>query len=54
VLADAAHTPFRSQVADIVVINASLHHCDDMGAVLREARGWSSPAACSSPTTTRN
>jgi ubiquinone/menaquinone biosynthesis C-methylase UbiE len=37
VLADAAHTPFRSEVADIVVINASLHHCDDMGAVLREA-----------------
>lgn len=36
VLADAAHTPFRSQVADIVAINASLHHCDDMGAVLRE------------------
>jgi SAM-dependent methyltransferase len=36
VLADAAHTPFRSEVADIVVINASLHHCDDMDAVLRE------------------
>ncbi len=36
VLADAAHTPFRSQVADIVAINASLHHCDDMAAVLRE------------------
>jgi len=36
VLADAAHTPFRSGVADIVVINASLHHCDDMDAVLRE------------------
>ncbi|WP_422086706.1 class I SAM-dependent methyltransferase [Variovorax sp.] len=36
VLADAAHTPFRSRVADIVAINASLHHCDDMKAVLRE------------------
>lgn len=36
VMADAAHTPFRSGVADIVVINASLHHCDDMQAVLRE------------------
>lgn len=36
VRADAAHTPFRSEVADIVVINASLHHCDDMAAVLRE------------------
>ncbi|SOD28133.1 Methyltransferase domain-containing protein [Variovorax sp. YR752] len=36
VLADAAHTPFRSHVADIVAINASLHHCDDMKAVLQE------------------
>lgn len=36
VRADAAQTPFRSDVADIVVINASLHHCDDMEAVLRE------------------
>ncbi|MDP9600976.1 UNVERIFIED_ORG: ubiquinone/menaquinone biosynthesis C-methylase UbiE [Variovorax paradoxus] len=36
VLADAAHTPFRSQVADIVAINATLHHCDDMKAVLEE------------------
>jgi len=36
VLADAAKTPFRSNVADIVAINASLHHCDDMAAVLRE------------------
>jgi ubiquinone/menaquinone biosynthesis C-methylase UbiE len=36
VLADAAHTPFRSGIADIVAINASLHHCDDMDAVLRE------------------
>ncbi|HEX7865349.1 MAG TPA: class I SAM-dependent methyltransferase [Variovorax sp.] len=36
VLADVAHTPFRSQVADIVAINATLHHCDDMKAVLRE------------------
>lgn len=36
VLADVAHTPFRPQVADIVTINATLHHCDDMQAVLRE------------------
>lgn len=36
VLADAAHTPFQSGIADIVAINASLHHCDDMAAVLRE------------------
>lgn len=35
-LADAAYTPFESCIADIVAINASLHHCDDMGAVLRE------------------
>lgn len=34
--ADAARTPFKAQVADLVVINASLHHCDDMAAVLRE------------------
>jgi len=37
VLADAAHTPFRSQVADIVAVNATLHHCDDMKLVLQEA-----------------
>lgn len=36
VLADAAKVPFRSGFADIVAINASLHHCDDMAAVLRE------------------
>lgn len=36
VLADVAHTPFRSRVADIVAINATLHHCDDMKAVLEE------------------
>jgi ubiquinone/menaquinone biosynthesis C-methylase UbiE len=37
VLGDAARTPFRSEIADIVAINASLHHCDRMEAVLREA-----------------
>jgi SAM-dependent methyltransferase len=37
VLADAAQVPFRSGFADIVAINASLHHCEDMTAVLREA-----------------
>ncbi len=36
VLADAAKVPIRSGVADIVAINASLHHCEDMAAVLRE------------------
>jgi len=29
--------PFRSAVADLVVINASIHHCEDMTAVLSEA-----------------
>lgn len=37
VLADAADVPLRSGIADIVAINASLHHCEDMAAVLREA-----------------
>ncbi|RYF47249.1 MAG: class I SAM-dependent methyltransferase [Comamonadaceae bacterium] len=37
VLADACHLPFRSGFADLVLVNASLHHCDDMNAVLTEA-----------------
>lgn len=37
VLADAANLPFVSEFADIVVLNAALHHCDDMEAVLKEA-----------------
>ena len=36
-LADAASVPLRSECADIVAINASIHHCEDMRAVLREA-----------------
>lgn len=36
-LADAHHLPLISTFADIVAINASLHHCDDMAAVLTEA-----------------
>jgi ubiquinone/menaquinone biosynthesis C-methylase UbiE len=35
--ADAAHIPLKSECADIVVINASIHHCQDMDAVMREA-----------------
>lgn len=35
--ADAAAVPLRSGCADIVAINASIHHCEDMVAVLREA-----------------
>ncbi|MDV3351366.1 class I SAM-dependent methyltransferase [Leptothoe sp. LEGE 181152] len=37
VLADAQALPFISEFADIVTINASLHHCDDMEQVLKEA-----------------
>lgn len=37
VLADATALPFVSGFADVVVLNAALHHCDDMGAMLAEA-----------------
>src|ERR1700712_1774451 len=37
VRADASDLPFRSGFADLVIVNASLHHCDDMEAVLIEA-----------------
>lgn len=37
VLADANNLPFKSGVADIVTLNATLHHTDNMAAVLREA-----------------
>lgn len=37
VRADATHLPFKSAIADIVTLNAALHHCDDMEAVLKEA-----------------
>jgi ubiquinone/menaquinone biosynthesis C-methylase UbiE len=37
VLADAQQLPFVSGFADIVTANATLHHCDDMEQVLREA-----------------
>ena len=36
-LADAQNLPLKSEIADIVVVNASLHHCDDMDAALTEA-----------------
>lgn len=36
-LADAHDLPFISGFADLVVINAALHHCDDMARVLAEA-----------------
>ncbi|WP_420153382.1 class I SAM-dependent methyltransferase [Siphonobacter sp.] len=37
VLADATALPFTSGFADLVTLNATLHHCDDMQAVLAEA-----------------
>ena len=37
VLADATKLPFKSGFADIVTLNAALHHCEDMEAVLKEA-----------------
>lgn len=37
ILADASNLPLRSGIADLVVLNATLHHCDDMARVLREA-----------------
>lgn len=36
-LADAANVPLADEMADVVAINASLHHCEDMRAVLVEA-----------------
>jgi len=36
-LADAQALPLRSAIADIVILNATLHHCDDMEAALSEA-----------------
>lgn len=37
ILADANHLPFKSGIADVVMLNATLHHCDNMSAVLKEA-----------------
>lgn len=37
VLADAQDLPFVSGFADIVALNATVHHCDDMARVLTEA-----------------
>ena len=33
ILADAHHLPFVSGFADIVTLNATLHHCEDMSSV---------------------
>jgi ubiquinone/menaquinone biosynthesis C-methylase UbiE len=37
VLADATDLPFQSGFADIVTLNATLHHCEDMKDVLKES-----------------
>jgi ubiquinone/menaquinone biosynthesis C-methylase UbiE len=37
VLADAQNLPFVDEFADVVTLNAALHHADDMEKVLREA-----------------
>jgi SAM-dependent methyltransferase len=37
IVGDAQKLPFISDFADLVVLNAALHHCDDMESVLREA-----------------
>ncbi len=36
-LADAQELPLVSGFADLVVLNAAIHHCDDMDRVVREA-----------------
>ena len=36
-LADAHALPLRSQFADVVALNGTIHHCDDMGEVIAEA-----------------
>ncbi|WP_245411984.1 class I SAM-dependent methyltransferase [Methylocella silvestris] len=36
-LADAQNMPLSSGIADLVIVNASLHHCNDMSAALKEA-----------------
>jgi len=37
ILADAHNLPFTDGFADIVAVNATLHHCDNMNKVLAEA-----------------
>ena len=36
-LADAHHLPLIDSFADLVIVNATLHHCDNMAQVLAEA-----------------
>lgn len=37
VLADATNLPFVDNFADVVTLNATIHHCEDMEAGLKEA-----------------
>jgi SAM-dependent methyltransferase len=37
VLADANNLPFKSGIADVVTLNATLHHTENMDSVLKEA-----------------
>lgn len=37
ILADANNLPFKSSIADIVTLNATLHHTENMDSVLKEA-----------------
>jgi ubiquinone/menaquinone biosynthesis C-methylase UbiE len=37
ILADANNLPFKSGIADVVALNAALHHCENMDSVLKEA-----------------
>ena len=37
ILADANNLPLKSEIADVVTLNAALHHCENMDSVLKEA-----------------
>lgn len=52
--ADAHNLPLISGFVYLVVINATLHHCDDMARVLSEAARLSAPETRSSATMIRN
>src|SRR5262245_39562351 len=45
-LADAHALPFIDRFADLVVLNAALHHCDDMARVLGEAARLVASGGC--------
>jgi SAM-dependent methyltransferase len=45
-LADVHRLPLRDGCADVVVANATLHHCDDVAQVLAEAARLVKPGGC--------